>query len=71
MSEIVLPPIERWWPYLDIEFKHEILADLNTPLTAHLLAQVSSLCDEPAVTGSVTLTEREKTFILTQIEFVD
>jgi len=71
MSEGVLPPVERWWPYIDIEFKHEILADLDTPLSEAALAQLSRLCGEPAATGSVTLTEREKSFILTQTEFVD
>jgi len=71
MSEGVLPSIERWWPHIDIEFKHEILADLNTPLSESALAQLYGLCGEPAATGSVTLTEREKSYILTQTEFVD
>ena len=71
MSEIVLPPIERWWPHLDIAFKHEILANLDAPLTATTLAELASLCGESAVPHPDTLSESEKEFIRTQIEFVD
>lgn len=71
MNEGVMPPIERWWPYIDIEYKHEILADLDAPLSEQALTQLSSLCSGPAVTGSVTLSENEKSYIHTQTEFVD
>lgn len=71
MSEFVLPPIERWWPQLDIEFKHEILADLDAPLSAPALAQLVHLCGEDPEAGPAALSEREKAFILTQIEVVD
>ena len=71
MSEIVLPPIDRWWPHLDIDFKHEILADLDAPLTPKALAEVARLCDSTFKPGPATLSDPEKDYIRTQIEFVD
>ncbi len=71
MSEIVLPPIDRWWPYLDIDFKHEILANLDAPLSPKALAEVARLCDSIIEPGPATLSDREKEYIRTQIEVVD
>lgn len=71
MSEIVLPPIERWWPHLDIDSKHEILADLDAPLSPKTLAEIARLCDFIIEEGSATLADREKEYIRTQIEVVD
>ena len=71
MSEIVLPPIERWWPHLDIDSKHQILADLDTPLSPKTLAEVARLCDSNIEEGPATLSDREKEYIRTQIEVVD
>jgi hypothetical protein len=71
MSEIVLPPIERWWPHLDIDSKHEILADLYAPLSPKTLAEIARLCDFIIEEGSATLADREKEYIRTQIEVVD
>ena len=71
MREIVLPAIERWWPHLEIEFKHEILVDLEAPLSSQTLAEVARLCGATIETGPATLSEREREYIRTQIEFVD
>lgn len=71
MSDTALPPIDRWWPHLEIEFKHEILADLKAPLSDQVLAEVARLSGQPKAPQPMALSEQEKDFILTQIEFVD
>ena len=71
MSATVLPPIDRWWPHLDIDFKHEILANLDDPLSTEALAEVARLCDSTIEPGPAALSDSEKEYIRTQIEVVD
>lgn len=68
-----LPPIERWWPPLDVTFKHEILADLDAPLSPAALEAIFVLSGKalPAPAGSVRLTAAEQGYIRTQVEAVD
>lgn len=68
-----LPPIERWWPPLDVTFKHEILADLDAPLSPAALEAVYALGGTvpPAGAGAVRLTAAEQSYIRTQVEAVD
>jgi hypothetical protein len=64
--------IERWWPHLDIEHKHEILSDLDAPLSFAVMDAVTRLSGEPAgETRGARLSEAEKSYIRTQIETVD
>lgn len=73
MSNNGLPPIERWWPPLDVAFKHEILADLDAPLSEAALEAVYALSGKapPAGAGVVRLTVAEQGYIRTQVEAVD
>jgi len=68
-----LPPIERWWPPLDVTFKHEILADLAAPLSpaAREAVYLLSGTTPPAAEGPVRLTASEQSYIRTQVEAVD
>jgi len=71
MSDTAFPAIDRWWPHLDIEFKHEILADLDAPLSRQAVAEVARLCHTADVKHPVALSEQDKGYIRTQIELVD
>lgn len=72
MSDAAGTPIERWWPHLDIKYKHEILEDLDAPLSSPTLDAVSRLSgDEATAVRSIHLSESEKSYIRTQVEAVD
>ncbi|TFD80351.1 hypothetical protein E3T54_03775 [Cryobacterium sp. Sr8] len=73
MNNNGLPPIERWWPPLDVTFKHEILADLDAQLSPAALAAVYALAGTapPADSGAVRLSSGEQSYIRTQVEAVD
>ena len=71
MNAANIPPIELWWPHLDIEFKHEILGDPDAALSQGALAQVYRLSDGELVTSPIYLTAADKDFIRTQTELVD
>jgi hypothetical protein len=68
-----LPPIEQWWPHLDIMHKHQILADLDAALSPVAIEAVWGLTGEtpPFAGGTVHLSAAEKSYILTQVEAVD
>ena len=73
-----LPPIEVWWPPLSIEFKHQILRDLDAPLSAAALEEIRKRgveADRPAGADDgydiIKLSPPERGFILTQVEPVD
>lgn len=65
--------IEKWWPHVDIKCKHEILTDLDAPLSQTVLEAVAHITGhEPGTQASpVRLSEREKDYIRTQMEPVD
>ncbi|TFB53067.1 hypothetical protein [Cryobacterium tagatosivorans] len=58
---------------LDVTFKHEILADLDAPLSPAALEEVFRLSGKasPDLAGSVRLTAAEQSYIRTQVEAVD
>lgn len=61
-----LPPIETWWPELDIEHKHRITEDLDAPLDAEVLDAIGRSGER-----EVRLSDEEKTFVREQGETVD
>jgi hypothetical protein len=67
------PPVERWWPHLDIPAKQWIVSHFGEPLPPEIIAEICALCgsDASLADASVTLTNAERNFIETQIEFVD
>jgi hypothetical protein len=71
MNAANIPPIELWWPHLDIEFKHEILGDPDAALSQGALAQVYRLSDGELATSPIYLSPADKDFIRTQTELVD
>ena len=71
MNAAPIPPIELWWPHLDIEFKHEILRNPDAALSQGALAQVYRLSDGELATSPVYLSASDKDFIRTQTELVD
>ncbi len=75
MSERIVA-IERWWPRLDAERKHEIQADLDAALSALTVAQIAEITAQEITAqqlagGVWLLTATEKDFIRTQGEPVD
>jgi len=71
MNASPIPPIELWWPHIDIEFKHEILRDPDAALSPGALGQVAGFADGVAPAGPVYLTTSDKDYIRTQTELVD
>ena len=71
MNAALIPPIELWWPHLDIEFKHEILRNPDAALSQGALAQVYRLSDGEPATSPVYLSASDKDYIRTQTELVD
>lgn|GEM_PF-6885069 len=71
--------IENWWPRLDVDSKHEILRDLDAPLSPRVAHAISGLGaatvngDDEDGDGAADmyLSERDKDFIRTQMEAVD
>ncbi|AMB59819.1 hypothetical protein [Microterricola viridarii] len=63
--------IERWWPQLSAEGKHEIQADLDAVLSAETVAQIAEITGLEIVEAEWVLTAAEKDFIRTQGEPVD
>ncbi|MFC6357121.1 hypothetical protein [Luethyella okanaganae] len=63
--------IERWWPHLNIEAKHELLLNLDEPLSAVVVEQIERVCGRPLPATRTSLSVSEKDFIRTQIESVD
>jgi hypothetical protein len=68
-----LPPVERWWPHLDIPAKQWVVSHFGEPLPAGIIAEICTLCDteDTLADATVILTDAERDFIQTQIEFVD
>ncbi|GAB3126063.1 hypothetical protein [Glaciibacter psychrotolerans] len=68
-----LPPVEDWWPHLDIPAKQWFVAHLEGAIPANILAEITTICDMASApsSGDVFLTPAERSFIATQIEFVD
>jgi len=72
MNTTHLPPIEKWWPRLDIPAKRWLLAHSEDPLTPGILAEISLLCGvELTDVGDVALSTSDRNFITTQMESVD
>ncbi|MCU1407973.1 MAG: hypothetical protein JWM23_53 [Microbacteriaceae bacterium] len=68
-----LPPIELWWPRLDIPAKQWLVAHGEEPIPARILTEICTLCetaDLPA-DAQVTLSTADRGYIATQVEPVD
>lgn len=67
-----LPPAEQWWPGLDVDAKHWILANLDEDLPPDV---AQAIADEAGVelpeTGPWRLSDDDVQFIETQGEAVD
>lgn len=70
MSERIIA-IERWWPQLDADGKHEIQTDLDAALSAETVARIAEIVGQEIAEMRWLLTEAEKDFIRTQGEAVD
>ncbi|PPL17615.1 hypothetical protein [Microterricola pindariensis] len=70
MSERIVA-IERWWPLLDADGKHEIQSDLDAALGARTRAQIGEIIGQEIAEVEWLLTAAEKDFIRTQGEPVD
>lgn len=68
-----LPPVEQWWPHLDIPAKQWFVAHIEDAVPANIVAEINSICGREggSADGDVFLTPAERSFIATQIEFVD
>jgi hypothetical protein len=74
------PPVERWWPPLDIRSKHRVLAlvddvdaeededDVEVVLDDEILEAIADIVGTAA---PVKLSRHERQYIRTQIEPVD
>jgi hypothetical protein len=72
MTTSHLPPIEQWWPRLDIPAKRWLLAHDTEVLPAHILAEISTICAiEMPNAGTIALSDAERNYINTQMESVD
>jgi hypothetical protein len=72
MDESDLPPVERWWPHLDIPAKQWFATHLDEPIPARVLAEIGTLCDRPGLAdASLTLSATDRGYIQTQTEPVD
>lgn len=64
--------IERWWPLLVAESKHEIQSDLDAPLSEETVRRIVEIVGADASGAQEwVLTEKEKDFVRTQGEAVD
>ena len=68
--QAALPPIETWWPYLTIGSRHAILRAGERPLEYRVIAEIQRATGEDVPAG-VTLSDRDRTFVATQMEAVD
>jgi hypothetical protein len=68
-----LPPIELWWPHLEIPSRQWLVGHVDEPLPDRIIAEIGTLCDVADLpTGSdVTLSAADRGYIATQIEEVD
>ncbi len=69
--ETQLPPIERWWPALSIDAKHELQGNLDAPVGVAVIAEIEELLGCSITRSEHVLTEADRDFIRTQIEMVD
>jgi hypothetical protein len=68
-----LPPVELWWPRLDIPAKQWLATHLNEPIPARILAEICALCDRDDIPddAALTLSVTDQGYIETQTEPVD
>lgn len=63
--------IERWWPPLVAESKHEIQQDLDAALSEETVRRIEAILGREIEREEWLLTSFEKDFIRTQGEAVD
>jgi hypothetical protein len=68
-----LPPVELWWPHLDIPAKQWLVTHLEEPLPARIIGEITALCDvaDLPADAEVTLSPADRGYIATQMESVD
>ena len=68
-----LPPVESWWPHLDIPAKQWLLTHLDESIPARIIAEIRTLCDvaDLPADAEVRLSAADRGFITTQTELVD
>ena len=67
-----LPPAEEWWPGLDVDAKHWILANLDENLPSNIAEAIAEEAGvEPPEDGPWRLSDDDVLFIETQGEAVD
>ncbi|MCU1443155.1 MAG: hypothetical protein JWQ59_1305 [Cryobacterium sp.] len=72
-STFDLPPVERWWPHLDIPAKQWLVNHLDDSIPARILGEICTLCDVTDLPpdAEVTLSAADRGYIVTQMESVD
>jgi hypothetical protein len=66
-----LPAVERWWPHLTIEQKHEIQKDLSAPLSDAVRHEIERIANIELGDSPLHLSREAQSFIETQSEPVD
>lgn len=70
MSSEELPPIEEWWPSVQIPTKHWLFDHADEPLPAKITDDISAVTGVE-LTGEPTLSKTDRQFIATQSELID
>lgn len=68
-----LPPIELWWPHLDIPAKQWLVTHMEESLPARILSEICTICnvDGLPADAKVVLSAADRGYIATQVEPVD
>jgi hypothetical protein len=68
-----LPPVELWWPRLDIPAKQWLWKHLDEPIPARILIEICTLSgrDDIPDDAILTLSVTDQGYIETQMESVD
>jgi hypothetical protein len=68
-----LPPVELWWPHLDIPAKQWLVTHLDEAIPARVIAEICTLCDVADLPPDTTvmLSPADRGYIATQMESVD
>jgi hypothetical protein len=72
-SESDLPPIELWWPHLDIPAKQWLVTHLEEALPARIVSEICTVCDVAGLSSDAefVLSAADRGYIATQVEPVD
>jgi hypothetical protein len=69
-TQAALPPIEKWWPYLTIGSRNAVVRSDGRPLEYRVIAEIQRATGEEVPPGAV-LSDRDRSFVATQMEAVD